>query len=246
MRYLYVEVGAVGSRRLLRECESMINGFMKACGSETRGMYVVVVSTHPDDAELGAGGSIAVFLARGLQVLIVYITKGTAGIPGTCNQEARVKESVEACRILGVKKEHVFFAPFVDTQVPTCSTLISYLESFVRDPSAVYAVLVPSKHELHQDHRATADACEAAFRNIRTVLAYESPSSTADFAPNAFCDITGFLQKKRRALQCHKSQISQEKAYLDYKAMTHLAAFRGRQARGARYAEAFEVLRSCV
>lgn len=222
----------------------MINGFKKPFDNNLD-MYVVVVGVHPDDAELCCGGSIAAFLGRGLDVLVVYITKGTAGIPDSCDLKTRIKESITACKILGVNERNIFFGDFEDTKVVNSVALIHFLESFVPDPAKVYAVMVPSRYELHQDHKATAQACDAAFRNIRMVLAYESPSTTAEFAPTAFCDITGFLKRKWRALRSHESQISQEKGYLDYNAMVHLVAFRGRQGR-AKYAEAFEVLRSRV
>lgn len=74
------------------------------------------------------------------------------------------------------------------------------------------------------------------------ILAYESPSVTPAFNPNVFVPIDGFVKKKWAALRCHRSQIAQNRMYLQYRSMVQLAAFRAQQ-NGVNYAEAFEAVR---
>ncbi len=74
------------------------------------------------------------------------------------------------------------------------------------------------------------------------ILAYESPSVTPAFNPNVFVPIGGCVRKKWDALRCHRSQIAQNRMYLQYRSMVQLAAFRGEQ-NGVDYAEAFEAVR---
>ena len=61
---------------------------------------ILVLAAHPDDAELGCGGTIARHLSLGYQVGIVDFTKGELGTRGT--PESRAAEAANAARILGV------------------------------------------------------------------------------------------------------------------------------------------------
>src|SRR5450432_1565445 len=69
-------------------------------------MKIVCVGGHPDDTKSGCGGTLARFAAAGHAVVIIYLTRGEAGIPGKSHEEAaaiRIRESEEACRILQTK-----------------------------------------------------------------------------------------------------------------------------------------------
>lgn len=61
---------------------------------------LLVMTVHPDDAELGAGGVIAKYVAEGKTVGIVDLTLGELGTRGT--PEIRAQEAQDAAKILGV------------------------------------------------------------------------------------------------------------------------------------------------
>lgn len=61
---------------------------------------ILVLAAHPDDAELGCGGTIARHTSRGIKVGIIDFTKGELGTRGT--PETRMREAAESARILGV------------------------------------------------------------------------------------------------------------------------------------------------
>ena len=61
---------------------------------------ILVFGAHPDDAELGAGGTIAKEIALGKKVGIVDLTRGELGTRGSA--EIRDKESAAAAKVLGV------------------------------------------------------------------------------------------------------------------------------------------------
>lgn len=61
---------------------------------------LMVMTVHPDDAELGAGGTIAKYVAEGKKVGIVDLTRGELGTRGTA--ETRAEEAKHAAEILGV------------------------------------------------------------------------------------------------------------------------------------------------
>jgi len=206
---------------------------------------VLFVGAHPDDVELGCGGTIAVLNNLGYGVQIIYATKGGKGkVPGD-GPEVRVKESIRACVKLGADRRKIFFGDFEDTRVPDSFAMISFLEELFLRAQNTYAVFIPSIHEVHQDHRAVAIAGLTAFRNAHRVFAYESPSTTAAFCPTSFVDISGFLKDKWDALKCHESQIAQRRMYMEYKAMLRISSFRGRQI-GVKYAEAFETVKCLI
>ena len=62
---------------------------------------ILVLSAHPDDAELGCGGTIAKHVAMGHKVGLVDFTRGELGTRGT--PETRAIEAANAARILGVE-----------------------------------------------------------------------------------------------------------------------------------------------
>jgi len=72
---------------------------------------------------------------------------------------------------------------------------------------------VHSDHDLHQDHRAVHEATLLSTRGVRTVSCYQSSSSTADFRPNRFMSIDGFVEAKTELVNCHKSQVQSSRYY---------------------------------
>lgn len=61
---------------------------------------ILVFASHPDDAELGAGGTIASHIAKGRKVGVVDFTKGELGTRGT--PETRASEAAAGAKILGL------------------------------------------------------------------------------------------------------------------------------------------------
>jgi len=194
---------------------------------------VLAVGAHPDDIELGCGGTIARYCTEGTRVICVYLTKGEKS--GDAN--ARMQESIQACNLLGVQEIH--FGDFEDAEVSCTHDGIAFLESYYQKyhPTAVFS---HSIHEMHQDHRNTAYLSLAAFRYVPRLLSYETPRVMGSFVPNYFIDVSRWVDVKRKALEVHKTQM--EKTYMDYQSMLNLASYRGRQA-NIEAAEAFEVVR---
>lgn len=62
---------------------------------------VLAVAAHPDDAELGCGGTLLKLKNQGKRVAIVDLTRGELGTRGT--PEIRQREAAEAARILGLQ-----------------------------------------------------------------------------------------------------------------------------------------------
>lgn len=61
---------------------------------------ILILAAHPDDAELGAGGTIAAHVAKGRKVGVIDLTRGELGTRGT--PETRASEAAEGAKILGL------------------------------------------------------------------------------------------------------------------------------------------------
>lgn len=161
---------------------------------------VLALAPHPDDIEIGCGGSLAEYVKRGCEVHLFVATDGGRG----GDPEVRMREQEASARIIGIKEVH--WGGLVDTELEVNITkLIHVLEKYVDDLNP-YTVLVNFHEDTHQDHRSLARATYSATRFIPNVLAYETPT-TLNFDPHVFMDIHGTLSTKLRALNAHTSQI---------------------------------------
>jgi LmbE family N-acetylglucosaminyl deacetylase len=194
---------------------------------------ILAVGAHPDDIELGCGGTLSSAVKSGRKVIAVFLTKG-----GKCaNPEVRCQESITALDYLGVKD--VYFGDFKDTEIGCSHEVIEFLEKFSYE-NKPETVLTHTVNDIHQDHRHIGWLSMSAFRNVPRLLAYETPRVTASFSPNYFVDISDCISDKWNALKCHMSQKT--KRYIAYESMVNLASFRGAQV-NLPAAEAYEVIR---
>ncbi len=200
-------------------------------------MHVVAIGAHPDDIEIGVGGTIARHRTRGHDVTFLIATDGTAGCER--GDEARREEAVAAARTLDV--DDVTFLDFPDTELADDGPVVAAIESHVDglDPDRVY---VHAAADTHQDHRNCASAALSATRRYDGVYAYETYSTRPTFAPRHFVRLDERdVEAKLDSIRVHESQTG--KTYMDEETIRGLARFRGNQANST-YAEAFEVVRS--
>lgn len=200
-------------------------------------MNVVAVGAHPDDIEIGVGGTVALHEEQGDSVTFLVLTNGSAVEGATA--EIRQQEATEAADVLGV--DDVRFLGFEDTRIPDNQRVVKEIESHIEsiDPGITY---IHSEQDTHQDHRKAALTSIAATRKYDKVFSFESPSTRSSYTPNHFVPFTEtILNKKIKSIRTHESQA--EKKYMEAEAMQGLARFRGRQSNSI-YAESFEVVRN--
>ena len=131
-------------------------------------------------------------------------------------------------------------AALPDTALETGAMTIGPMEAAVRKyaPTVVY---MHTKHDTHQDHRATHDAGLVAFRNVPNLYCYQSPSTTTAFSPTRYADVSEVLQGKLELIEAYRTQTS-KCAYLEPDLLEATARYWGRFA-GYRHVEPLEVLR---
>ncbi len=159
---------------------------------------VLAIGAHPDDVEIGCGGAIAKHHAAGDLLHILTLSRGAAG--GDVN--VRTVEARNAASLLGAE---LHLGKLVDTHITDGRETVELIEAVVQQmqPTHVYT---HCKEDTHQDHRAVHAATLVAARGVPNVYCYQSPSSTVDFKPQRFVDITDFIGAKLQAIDAYCSQ----------------------------------------
>ena len=159
---------------------------------------VLAVGAHPDDVEIGVGGTLAAHAAAGDELVILTLSGGAVG--GAVS--ARRSEAAAAAAVVGARLIHL---DFPDTRLDPAGGVITAIEEVVAEvePARIYTHGV---HDRHQDHRAVHEAVQVAARAVPGLWCFQSPSSTVAFAPNRFVDIDGFLDTKLEMLAAYESQ----------------------------------------
>jgi len=214
---------------------------------------VLAVGAHPDDVELGLGGTIARHRDEGDEVFVLVLSRGekgvgdaTIGLAGLSEREKleikgriREKETKNALKILGIKEDYVKVLGFPDSGIQATEETLGKVSQLVKDvsPDIVYTHF---PRDLHSDHVSTSIITIHAGRKVKNLIFYESPSTCTNFSPNFFINISDYIAKKLEALRMHETQ--KDKPYMERDAILSKARFRGFQA-GVLYAEAFVAYR---
>jgi len=201
---------------------------------EFAGEVVLALGAHPDDIELGCGGLIAKLKASGARVYGLTFTRGEKG---TDRQGQRELETKKAAAFLGLDGYWVLDFPDTGLQ-EKISLLKEVIESRIKELGATM-VLTHADVDVHGDHRAVFAATREAARSVRTVLCYEDVSTTDQFTPNFYVDITHYIDDHLRACAFHRTQ--DHRTYMDPQVIQGRAAHRGMQI-GVHFAMAFRTL----
>jgi LmbE family N-acetylglucosaminyl deacetylase len=174
---------------------------------------ILLVSAHPDDMEIGMGGTAAKLVEAGHSLLSVVITDGRRSPdPGTIGEDAmarlRQEEGVRACRRLGINStKFLGFESIIHDEAVWKATrgLVEVIEEF--RPDEVYTL----HHELdrHASHRAAGNITNDALRraNIGAELwAYEVWGLFPHW--DRLEDISDQLETKLAAIREHSSQTA--------------------------------------
>ncbi|MEO9528203.1 PIG-L family deacetylase [Roseibium sp.] len=218
---------------------------------------VLVVAAHPDDEALGCGGTMARHASDGDNVHVVFLTNGvSARNPDTPDRDAedhRHHAAEAALKTLGVRSS--VYGDFPDNQLDTVALLrvAQFIEKVAQDirPEIVYT---HHAGDLNVDHRICHEAVLTAFRpapgqTVKAIYAFEVCSSTewrfssqSVFFPTRYCDITGHLDTKQKALEEYAEEMRAFPHMRSAEVIAALARFRGATV-GVEAAEAFTVIR---
>jgi len=193
----------------------------------------LVLAPHPDDETLGLGGSLARARQKGLEVHVAFISDGEgAGDPFLRRQEA-----LSALKILGVQDFSFWNLP--DRKIFRHFNAFA-LKFFSLKITKFKSIFVPSLFEFHPDHRAVAWMTLALLKALSwsgEIWFYEI---SRQGEVNRLLDISPFIENKKRAILCYKSQLSQN-AYLEISLALNRARAYTLTHKNITYAEGFFV-----
>jgi LmbE family N-acetylglucosaminyl deacetylase len=197
---------------------------------------VLAIGAHPDDVEIGAGGTLLSHKAAGDLVTILTMCRGKHG----GDQERRAREAQEAADVIGAR---LFLDDLEDTRIPEGNPTIGVIEAVIAEvqPTIVYT---HSVHDVHQDHRNTHRAAMVASRRVGRIYCFQSPSATIEFRPAHFVVIDDYIGRKLKAIDMFGSQVG-VRDYLEPDLIASTARYWSRFSSGS-HAEPFEVIRDRV
>lgn len=179
---------------------------------------ILAFGAHPDDVELGCGGTLAKEIALGKKVGIVDLTRGELGTRGSA--EIRDQEAAAAAKILGVSvRENLnmrdgFFVNDEQHQLAVIRMLRKY------QPDIVLCNAIDDRHIDHgKGSKLVSDACFlSGLIKIQTEYNGESQQQWRpkvvyhyiqwkNIEPDFVVDISGYLDKKVEAILAYGSQF---------------------------------------
>jgi LmbE family N-acetylglucosaminyl deacetylase len=203
---------------------------------------VLALGAHPDDVEIGCGGTLLELARRwpGLPVTVALMT----GSPER-QAEARTAASLflPGCSVT----VHTFALP--DGRLPAVwdqvKATLENMAAQVDEAGGVDLVLAPRRDDAHQDHRLVAELVPTVWRD-HLVLGYEIPKYDGDVGrPNLYVPLTEEIAREKVHLleKAYPSQNGRD--WWDEETFLGLARVRGMECR-ARYAEAFAVTKASL
>ena len=194
---------------------------------------ILAVGAHPDDVEIGAGGTLLAHRVAGDTVTILTLSGGARG----GDAEQRRSEAEAAAAIVGAR---LMMENLEDTRIREGDPTTSIIERVIGElkPTIMYT---HSINDVHQDHRNTHSAAMVAARRVPYVLCFQSPSATIDFRPSRFVSIESVIDGKLEAIAAFASQAS-TRDYLDEGLLRATARYWARFGGGSAV-EPFEVVR---
>lgn len=224
-------------------------------------MRILAIGCHPDDLEIGCGGTLALYAEKGHDVFMCHIANGNMGHAVIMPDELagiRTAEAEASGAILGAKK--VFNPDVPDLLVDSHNEeqvrkIVEVIRSVRPD-----VIITHSPDDYMRDHVETSKLVfNASFSSSIPHYFTESPPwpliapiyymdtiAGVGFLPEEYTDITTTLETKLKALEKHESQLKWMKDhdgidFLDF--VRTVSKFRGLQS-GVTYAEGFRICKS--
>ncbi len=179
---------------------------------------ILAIGAHPDDVELGCGGTLAKLISAGKTVAVVDLTQGELGTRGT--NFTRAEEAADASKILGLsarenlKMKDGFLQNSEEYQMQIVKIIRKY------QPEIVLANAIDDRHPDHaKASKLVSDACFlSGLVKIKTVGQDENQQpwrpkqvfhyiQWKNITPDFVIDISDFMEKKIEACLAYKTQF---------------------------------------
>ncbi len=178
----------------------------------------LAIGAHPDDVELGCGGTIIKLISEGKTVSVIDLTEGELGTRGTA--ETRAHEAAESAKILGISsRENLrlkdgFLSNSEEYQLKIVEKIRKYR------PEIVLANAIDDRHPDHaKAAKLVSDSCFLA--GLKKIETFENGKPQEvwrpkhifhyiqwkNVVPEFVIDISGFMEQKIEACLAYKTQF---------------------------------------
>lgn len=219
---------------------------------------ILVLSSHPDDAELGCGGTMAAHSAKGYQVGVIDLTRGELGTRGSA--EIREEEAKNASKILGLAvRENLGFKDgfFCNDEVHQLE-IIKKIRKYKPE-----IIIANAPHDRHPDHGKAAELCYTAsfLSGLPKVKTTDEQLEQAAWRPRHFyhfiqsnfispdfiVDVSDYWEIKMKSVMAYATQFynpesKEPETFISSEGFIKLIESRGREfgyAVGVKYGEGF-------
>ena len=180
---------------------------------------ILAIGAHPDDVELGCGGTLAKLISEGKKVAIIDLTEGELGTRGTA--DTRKEEAANAAKILEVSaRENLKMKDgFLQNSEEYQLRIIKMIRKY--QPEIVFANAIDDRHPDHaKAAKLASDACFlSGLIKIKTLddggnlQTFWRPKQVFHYiqwkniTPDFVIDISDFIDKKIEACLAYKTQF---------------------------------------
>jgi len=220
-------------------------------------MNVLAIGCHPDDLEIGCGGTLAKYTKLGHKVIMCHVANGNRGHAVIMPEQLRTLRTVEAeksGKVIGASE--VINVDVADLEVNSYNrdTLKKVID--VIRYSKPDLIITHSPEDYMKDHREVSKLVfDASFSSsiphaeadnppysVVAPIYYIDTLAGVNFQPEEYVDITETIEVKIEANNCHQTQIKwllehDKIDFLDF--VRTVSKFRGLQC-GVAYAEGFK------
>jgi bacillithiol biosynthesis deacetylase BshB1 len=174
---------------------------------------ILATGAHPDDVEIGAGGSLIKAARNGSVTAAVSLTRGEMATRGTV--EIRAEEFTRSSAVMGLSAHETLSLPDgrLSNDEASRMEVVRVIRKYKPD-----VVLLHYPEDRHPDHCAASRIVEQAsflsgLAKLDTGQEPHRPSRliyymhTWEFTPSFVIDISETMEDKQRAIRCYESQV---------------------------------------
>ena len=182
---------------------------------------LLAICAHPDDLEVGLGGTFLKAKKHGLKTGLIILTRGEAG--GHADQGTREKEAERGAEAMRLDYFRMLDEP--DSRLYNTDETVKKLIPYLReaDPRYIFTLLAEDYHPDHvQVSRLTESACFSAGLSMYSVdktewhyeniFYFSADLKTNKRRPDIYIDISDIIDEKLRVCSMHYSQGVDEAA----------------------------------
>ena len=209
---------------------------------------VLIFGPHPDDIEMGMGGTVFNLNDNGYEVFLCDLTNGEPTPNGTV--EKRLAEREIATKQLNIKKRFLLNLPnrYLFDSIDSRRMIAEVIREV--KPEILF---VPHWNDAHPDHIATCQICEAGrfYAKLtktnwkgepyfpKRIIYYIASHLKTVFKPDFIIDISKYIEQKLDLINVYESQFAANNRVEEVRnKLRTLAAYYGRLI-GVEYGEGF-------